>query len=590
MPSPIEEIKSRIDIVEFVHSYVRLQKSGVNFRGLCPFHTEKTPSFFISPSRQTWHCFGGCGEGGDVFKFVMKIEGFEFPEALRMLASRAGVVLRREDPAIRSERNRLYDLCETATMLFERARALTPRAAAYLEKRGMREETIKNFRIGFAPESWDFLIQNLGRRGFAPHEIEKAGLAIRSEEKHSWHDRFRSRIMFPITDTNSRVVGFGGRIFEPPTTNHQPPTTEAKYINTPQTLLYDKSRALYGFDKARHEIRAKNQVVVVEGYMDCVMSHQAGVANTVAVSGTALTSPQLKILRRLCNTIASSFDTDSAGDSATRRSLALAAEHEFERRIVAIPAGKDPADTVVEDPGAWARAVENARGILEFYFDKAFRDHNPAAPEGKKAITALLLPLLRDVVNEIERAHWVGELARRINIGEDAVWRELGRFSSPAPGPGFSAQSTETATTTPRTIQRRHMLEERLLILLSMASQDVRGREFQTHRVRFADAGHREIFEAFVSGGGEGALASRPGFRERIDLLRFKGEVLAAARETLDEELRLCKKELEKQSLREDLGRISDQIKESEKLGQTDETGRLLREFQETSGQLKEFG
>ncbi len=213
MHSQIEEIKSRLDIVDLIQSYVRLEKSGVNYRAICPFHSEKTPSFFVSPSRQIWHCFGGCQKGGDHFKFIMEIEGCDFPEALRILAGRAGVELRREDPAIRSERNRLWELSEEAAKIFEKNLSLTPSARNYLKKRGVRDETFKEFRLGFAPQSWDFLFKALSARGFKSQEIEKAGLAIKSEGGNSWYDRFRSRIMFPITDSNGRVIGFTGRVF-----------------------------------------------------------------------------------------------------------------------------------------------------------------------------------------------------------------------------------------------------------------------------------------------------------------------------------------------------------------------------------------
>src|SRR3989338_921853 len=233
MNSPIEEIKARLNIVDVIQGYIRLQKAGINYKANCPFHSEKTPSFFISPTRQIWHCFG-CGKGGDHFKFVMEIEGHDFPEALRLLAQRTGVVLKREDPSIRSERNRLYDVCEAATNIFERSLTLTPSAKAYLKKRELQDQTIQDFRIGFAPQSWDFLLKALSAKGFKKEEVEKTGLAIKSEDNASWYDRFRSRIMFPIMDGSGRVVGFSGRIFEPEAGSQKPEATriEAKYVNT----------------------------------------------------------------------------------------------------------------------------------------------------------------------------------------------------------------------------------------------------------------------------------------------------------------------------------------------------------------------
>ncbi|MDZ4284817.1 MAG: DNA primase, partial [Patescibacteria group bacterium] len=412
MPTPAEEIKARLDIVEFIQSYVRLQKAGVNYKANCPFHGEKTPSFFVSPARASWHCFG-CGKGGDVFQFLMEMEGHSFPEVLNLLAERTGVIIRRENPQARSERGRLGALCESAAQFFIIELGRASDVQNYLSERGLTPETIKNFRIGFAPQSWETLSRALGTKGFTQEEIGKAGLAIKSPERGSWYDRFRSRIMFPIADPSGKVIGFGGRIFEDPKAPAQGGSASGgKYINTPQTPLYDKSSVLYGFDRARQEIRKKNTAVIVEGYMDCVMSHQAGVTHTVAVSGTALTVQQLKILRRLAETLVCSFDADGAGESATRRSLALAAQFDFDRRVAHIPSGNDPADTVREDPAAWARAVETAKPVVEFYTERAFARENPATASGKKAITALLLPFLRELTDEVERAHWIGELSR----------------------------------------------------------------------------------------------------------------------------------------------------------------------------------
>ncbi len=585
MNSPTEEIKARLDIVEFVNSYVRLAKAGINYKAACPFHSEKTPSFFLSPSRQLWHCFGGCGEGGDIFKFVMKIEGLDFPEALRLLAQRAGVMLKREDPRVRSERNRLYDLCEAAAQIFERSLLLTAEPKGYLRSRGLTEETVRSFRIGWAPQSWDFLLKSLAQKGFKPEESEKAGLAVRSEDGSSRYDRFRSRIIFPITDANGRVIGFGGRIFQPPTINHQPSTTEAKYINTPQTLIYDKSRALYGFDKAKQEIRAKNQAVVVEGYMDCVMSHQAGVKNTIAVSGTALTAPQLSVLRRLCDTIVSSFDADLAGESATKRSLALAAQFEFNRRIAAIPSGKDPADTVKENPEAWRAAVAGAKPMAEFYFEKMFSAENPETVEGKKRISQTLLPLIAELTNEIEKAHWVSRLAARLAVAEEAIWKELGKKGvSPPQVP--AAREEEK----PRIPSRRALLEERFLTILASIPEELKKRELQEHRIFFASALNAELF-GFLTGGGDAAPPPAGGgaahLAPHIDTLRFRGEVLREMIPDLGAEFALCRRELEKICVKERLARLGEESGRREREAGQAATGALLEDFRLLSERLQ---
>ncbi len=588
MNSPVEEIKSRLDVVELIQSYIRLHKAGINYKANCPFHGEKTPSFFVSPTRQIWHCFG-CGRGGDAFKFVMEIEGHDFPEALRMLALRTGVTLKREDPAIRSERNRLYDLCEEATKVFERSLALTPVVKKYLEGRGLKSETTKEFRLGFAPQSWDFLSRALTQKGFKKEDLEKAGLVIRSEDKKSWYDRFRSRIMFPIADANGRVVGFSGRIFaEVPTRSTAGVTTAspkdqsgAKYINTPQTLIYDKSKVLYGFDKAKQEIRQKNKVVVVEGQMDLVMSHQAGIKNTIAVSGTALTPQQLKTIKRLCDTLISSFDTDAAGESATKRSLTLAAQFEFECLVAVIPSGKDPADAVKENPEAWIEAITQAQPVVEFYFTKALKEKNPKTAAGKKEIATMVLPWMRELSNEIERVHWIKTLADKLGVSEEAVAKELRKENIPAPA--VETREEETA----KVPRRRDLLEERLLALLPLVGEEVRNSSLQNHYLAFASALHEKLFGLLADG--KIATMAEPELLKQIEIFRFKGEVLAQMVTDPVSEFLLCKRELEKECIKERLLELGEEIGQKEKDGNQAAIGVLLQDFRLLSDKLKGF-
>ena len=569
MASPTEDIKARLDIVEFIQSYTRLTKAGMNYKAVCPFHSEKTPSFFVSPSRQIWHCFGGCGEGGDIFKFVMKIEGLDFPEALRLLADRAGITLKREDPRIRSERNRLYDVAESAAKLFERNLLTTEAAKEYIRSRGITEETARGFRIGWAPDSWDWILHGLAAKGFRGDTVEKAGLAVRGADGSGrLHDRFRSRIMFPIADANGRVIGFGGRIFDTADSrgHHDErgqTRTEAKYINTPQTLIYDKSRALYGFDKAKQAIRAKNRVVAVEGYMDCVMSHQAGVTETIAVSGTALTTPQLSVLRRLCDTIISSFDADAAGDSATRRSLALAAQFDFGRRIAVIPSGKDPADAAREDAALWRAAVEGAMPVVTFYFDKAFRAENRDTAEGKKKISVALLPLVAELSNEIEKAHWVVQLSERLGVAEEAIWKEL-RKQGAAGTLGTASTGTMRATSgnigSETALTRRDLLEERFLAVLAMVSEELKRRELSGHAIEFSTPLGGQAFQALTAGS-DGAPA--PELGPHLERIRFTGEVLREIVPDIEKEFMVARRELEKLSLKERLAVLGRRIAES---------------------------
>lgn len=579
MNSPLEEIKSRLDVVELIQSYIRLQKAGINYKANCPFHGEKTPSFFVSPSRQIWHCFG-CGKGGDVFKFIMEIEGHDFPEAMRLLADRAGVLLKREDPVIRSERNRLYDICEETTRVFEKSFLLTPAARTYMKNRGVSEITLKEFRVGFAPQSWDYLLKVLSSKGFKPTEIEKAGLAIKSENGSSWYDRFRSRIMFPITDISGRTAGFSGRIFlgESDTKNQQSEKTEAKYVNTPNTLIYDKSHLLYGFDKAKKDIQAQNKVVVVEGQMDCLMSHQAGVRNTIAVSGTALTPQQLKVIRRLCDTMVSSFDTDAAGESATRRSLALASEFGFERRIAVIPSGKDPADAVKQNPDEWLRAIKEAKPVVEFYFDKAFREYSPRTSQGKKDISASLLPWIAELSNEIEKEHWVRELSKRLETSEEAIKKELRKVDNKTSRSETSPENVEL-----RSLSRRELLEERLLALLSVVN-NMETPSFKEHHLVFTSEARESLFSFFL---GEKTVIP-PELQKQAEVYRFKGEVLASTIQNTAHELVLCRKELEKECIKESLQKLSKEIGEKEHAQDTDTLNSLLKSFNTLSVKLRD--
>lgn len=591
MNSPLEEIKSRIDLAELIQSYVRLHKAGINYKANCPFHHEKTPSFFVSPTRQIWHCFG-CGKGGDAFKFIMEIEGHDFPEAMRLLAQRAGVVIRHEDPAVRSERNRLYDICEEATKIFVETLSKTSAAKNYVKSRGLTDETQHEFRVGFAPQSWDYLLRELKDKGFKPEDIEKAGLAIKSQERNSWYDRFRSRIMFPVADGSGRIVGFSGRIFEEvptrsavgtPTSGLKDQSVGAKYINTPQTLIYDKSRVLYGFDKAKQEIRSKNQVVIVEGQMDCLMSYQAGVKNAIAVSGTALTPQQLKTIKRLCDRVVSSFDTDTAGESATKRSLALASQFEFECRVATIPSGKDPADTVFENPQLWTDAVNSAKPVVEFYFDKALKEKNPKEAQGKKEIAAIVLPWISALSNEIERAHWIKTLAQSLGVGEEVVQKELNKNPSntQAHPPAMPAHIGQTSKVT----LRRDLLEERLLALIPLVSEETRAREFQNHHINFASAMHGSLFQAL----NKGTTAIAPELEKELELLRFKGEVLSGLLTSIGDEFILCKRELEKDCIKERLLALGEEIAKLEKVGNQGAVMPLLHDFRILSETLKEF-
>lgn len=608
MPSQIDDIKSRLDIVELVQSYIRLQRAGANYKALCPFHAEKTPSFNVSPARQIWHCFG-CSKGGDHFKFVMEIEGLEFPEALELLAKRAGIELRREDPRLKSERSRLYQLMEEATRTFESVihAAKTPERItaplAYLKRRGLADETVKAWRIGYAPDSWDYLTRALQQKGYKIDEIEKAGLAVKSEQG-SRYDRFRSRIVFPIFDAGGRVVGFSGRIFgedkgqpssrarvEGKTKDER---TVAKYINTPQTPIYDKSRVLYGFDRAKEAIRRADAVVLVEGQMDVVMSHQAGVKNAVAVSGTALTSQQLQTLRRLCSAIISSFDRDQAGEIATKRSLDLAATFEFDRKVAILPeSSKDPAEAVQKDPALWQTAVADAKPIVQFFLESALNRHDRNSALGKRSISREVLPEVKLLASEVEKAHWIQELSRNIGIAEEALWRELANAKPARAGVSLPAESQPSVAGEPT---RRQQLES-LLLGTMIRYPAAEGTLSEMPRYAFLDERHLEILTIIESAlrenvrEHEALMAAIPvELRDVCNELAFQAETILERIENAAErarEITLCMRELEREWARDRLRALGEDIRRAEAAKEQEKLERLLGEFREISIKLQ---
>ena len=461
--SPIDEIKSRLDIVEVIGSYIKLEKAGINYRAPCPFHAEKKPSFFVSPTRQIWHCFGGCGTGGDIFKFIMEIEGVEFADALRILAKKAGIELKKPSFQYKqwqTEKEKLFQVCESATRFFEKQLAQSKtgkQAKEYLISRGIKPEAIKKWRLGYAPDTWQGLSDFLTSKSYQLEEIKKAGLGL-SSEKGSFYDRFRGRIIFPIFDFNSQVIGFGGRIFK-----NKDNKEIAKYVNTPQTLLYDKSSILYGLDKAKVEIRKKDYCLLVEGYVDLIMAAQAGFNNVVAVSGTALTSFQLKMLKRYSNNLLIAFDMDQAGNLATKRGIDLAQHYDFNIKVVSLPENMDPADLILKDVNQWQQRIDQAESIMDFYFNTAFKQFDKETAEGKKLIVNSVLPMIKKVSNRIVQSHWLSELARRIKIKEEIIEQEMKKIKPEDQVSFFQQDEQKIIESVVKT--RRELIEERLAVL-----------------------------------------------------------------------------------------------------------------------------
>ncbi|MEX1247500.1 MAG: DNA primase [Anaerolineales bacterium] len=441
--SGVEEIKARLDIVDLVSETVQLRRTGKNYTGFCPFHSNtRTPSFVVFPETGTWRCFGQCNEGGDAFKFVMKKEGWDFPEALRRLAERAGVQLRAPSPrelAAKEQHGRLRELLETAVTFF-RHQLLNTEAGRpvlkYLHGRGLSQESIETFGLGYAPDSYEALSAHLQSNGYTTDEIREAGLLTEREGGRSY-DRFRNRLMFPIRDGSGRMAGFGARALRD--------GDEPKYLNSPQNALFDKGSLLYGLDRARKAIRTEDQAVIVEGYMDVIGLHQAGFANAVSPMGTALGEGQLSQLKRFSKRIVMALDADTAGNQATLRGLQVARQsldrksdpvfdargllhHEgrlqADIRVTTLPDGLDPDEIVQRDAQVWPRILQAARPIVEHVMHSLAAGRNLDDPKTKRDLAQQVLPLIADLPSAIERDSFTQKLARLLQVDERSLAAE----------------------------------------------------------------------------------------------------------------------------------------------------------------------
>jgi DNA primase len=458
--SVTQEIKSRLDIVDIVSEQVNLRRSGRNYAGFCPFHTNtRTPAFYVFPETQTWHCFGECSEGGDLFSYVMKKEGWDFREALQNLAKRAGVTLDEPDPEAKRRRKseeKLVDLLTTAAEYFYQLLLFAPQAEAarkYVADRQLNEETISTYRLGFALESWDACRTHFNDQGYSDEELLKVGLLTENPDRGTRYDRFRNRLMIPICDVEGRVVGFGARTLEK--------DGVPKYLNSPQTALFDKGRLLYGLDSAKRYIREAREVVIVEGYMDVMQGWQAGFRNMVAQMGTALTGDQLRLLKRYTKRFVLALDADAAGAKATMRSLQVArdtldreVETRFDARglvqhegrlqadihIVTLPEGYDPDKIIRSDRDRWPQLLDQSQPVVAYVIGVATRELDLNDAKAKSAVAQQVLPLITDIVDPVEREHYRQQLARALRTDERTLRmvslpQETGRSQPSGPPP-----------------------------------------------------------------------------------------------------------------------------------------------------------
>jgi DNA primase len=722
--STVDEIKSKLDIVDVIKDYIKLEKAGINYRARCPFHAEKSPSFFVSPSRQIWHCFGGCfpketlistkkglkniedikvgdealthmarfrpvlktytrshdedlidikvrksnrvvsltkdhkvfaiktvnckqksretrlcqkrckqncptkyfedykveqikaedlnlndfllfpinkeekdiklnfsdiyeidgvsyavfpikeiskrkykgkvydltveedhsfttenftvsncGIGGDMFKFVMEIEGVEFPEALRILANKAGVEIKKINPQVVSEKHKLLKICEIATLFFQAQMksVVGGEVKEYLKERGINDESIEKWKIGYAPNAWSNLSDFLISKGYTKRDIVKVGLASEKDEKI--FDRFRSRIIFPIFDLQNQVIGFGGRTFKV--------EDPAKYLNSPATVLYDKSKVLYGLNNAKIDLRKKDACILVEGYTDVILSHQSGITNTIATSGTALTPDQLDILKRYTNNLITAFDMDSAGNSATTRGINLAQSKGFNIRVVSMIPGKDPADVVKENPEEWKKLIENNKSITEFYFDVAFgEEEGVLSPEKKRKISDDLLPIIKRIDNRIEQVHWIQELSSRLGVKEEHIEEELKKFKIEK----VEVEKEKEVKHVHKT--RLEQLEERLLSLLIKYPEKVN--LIEESFLNFVTQRSKEFLKELKD---KGKIEEGNDF---INTLYLKAEIEDLNIKLVEEEIKVCLKEIKSLNIKNLLEKKREEMKVAE--------------------------
>lgn len=601
---PSEEIKEKINIVDLIGETVVLKKAGVNFRGLCPFHQEKSPSFIVSPVKQIWHCFG-CGLGGDIFKFVEQSEGVEFREALEIMASRAGITLRRPEGGVSyspDKKKALYDINNWAALYY--AKVLSDSEGAkgareYLERRGLKGESIKQWQIGYAPDGYHAFEEFIVKKGYTKSEAVEAGLLI-GKDDGSYFDRFHDRVMFPLFDMHGRIVGFTGRILERSTAAGGVPPQAGKYVNSPETLIYSKSRLIYGLNFAKTEIRKKDAVVIVEGNIDVITCHEAGYKNVVGSSGTALTQMQLESLRRFTENISFALDADEAGLAATRRAVELALAAGFNVKIVTIPKSlaKDPDELIRKNPeaGGWEQQLETAQNFLDFYFGRIFATMDLQSNTGKKQAVRELVPLLSLLPDSIDRVHYAQKLAQAVGVEEKVILDLVNKQNFEKQKPAYPPKADQSGKL-PRKKTKQEFLEARVLGLLLKFSGDFLEEAGHLSPADFAEPINQEIFRSItqeLKGGRmqlENILADYPKLATDIDLLVFALENEIAL--TPGWNMEFLKKnfigQFHFEALRRRMQTLTAEIRSAESAGHAEQVKNLSLEFNHLSQELSKF-
>ena len=590
MNSPVQKIKERLGIEEVVSSYIKLEGAGSNLKARCPFHNEKTASFFISPARGTYYCFG-CAASGDIFSFVEQFEGLDFKGALKLLAGRAGIPLETYTPQMKeaeSEKERLYKAMEESALFFEKNLSDHPEALEYLRARGLTEKSIKDFRIGFADPEWRRLYEHLKSRNFSDKEIERAGLAKKPEDAgKGMYDRFRGRIMFPISDSGGRVVAFSGRIFVDD-------GKSAKYLNSPETPIFSKNAVLYGIDKAKEAIRKNNFSILVEGQMDLILSHQAGYRNTIATSGTALSDStmskenvvsNLGLVRRLSPNIVLSFDADKAGASATIRAGRIALSLGMDVKVVEMPEGVDPADLISKSGGdKWKEAIKNSKHIIEFLLAKAIRSSGDDRRKAGKEIKEKVLPFVNAIESNIERAHFIKKISEESDIPVSAIEEDMKQTEAEQRFEKEEIQVAEEALQTPR--KKSNVIERKVLgaVLWQKSLENSRQKDEGQPSI---DTGSilREL--SSILGQSEEELLSKT--KDNAEDLIFEAEVFYGDGADIKKDLEEMLSNLEEEYLKEELERKMRELGRAEQGKDTKRSAEILKECQDLNTKIQDI-
>ncbi len=581
MSDQVEEIKQKVDVAEIVGERVTLKKAGRNLKGLCPFHSEKTPSFMVSPERQSYKCFG-CGRGGDVYSFLQEYEGMSFLETLEYLAKRTGIKLESYRPTSQDLRKKrileaLHLASEYYAWVLEKHDA-GARAREYLKERKVSGEAVRVFGLGYAPSSWRGVSEYLTKKkGYSEDEILDAGLVIRGER--GIYDRFRGRVMFPLRDHKGSVVGFSGRVVPGGESGER---EGAKYINTPETSVYSKSKMLYGLYENRAEIKRKDQIILVEGELDVIPSWQAGVRWAVAIKGSAFTEEQARLIVRYTRNAVMALDADLAGEEAIKRAVKVAESMDLNISVVQITGGKDPGDVATEDPKDWREMVKKTTNYYDFLLSSLAKRHDVKTGEGARKIAEEYTPVLAEITNAVVRAHYAREAASALGVPEDSIYEEIERVHKKRQLAGLKEKVTKIESSE---VSRRERVEEYFLALALQFYPEVKEELGRVAAESFSNPGIRKLVERLITHKGEFGIkkfgaGAPPELQEMVDRAYMR-DLTSVAPEKRAKELMRMGDEVMGMAARERMKEIAGLIAKAEEEGK--ETAMLQAEFAKLS-------